>query len=421
MRVAFLLPNLSPSGGVQVVLQHAEVLQRNVGVEAAVVVEDSTGGELAVAPFSGEALTMPQARSQSWDVVVGTWWTTALATHELRAATRLILVQGDDERSYRRDEPFDRLGAAAAVALADGVLVVSPHLDQAVRARRPETWCRLVPVGIDKRPYASASRAGRDPGGPLRVLVEGQPSLPSKRVGQAVRAARGADTDVRVTLVALEPSSAGDLGADVVTTHRDAAGMAELYAANDVLVKLSLFEGLGLPPLEAAHVGTPSIVTPYGGHTSWLEHGQNGLLVGFDDDRAVSGWLTRLARDPALLGRLGEGARRTAGGWPDVREAGKTWEQTLFAAAGERERRPAPAGDMTPLLRRQIALGRSEHARLRTALAAHMELVEELFESRDDVAHRLEMLESSRAYRTVVSVRDGLQRVLGRRGGRGAS
>ena len=40
--------------------------------------------------------------------------------------------------------------------------------------------------------------------------------------------------------------------------------MAALYAEHDVLLKLSRFEGLGLPVLEAFHVGRPCVVTPVG-------------------------------------------------------------------------------------------------------------------------------------------------------------
>src|SRR5919206_419577 len=79
----------------------------------------------------------------------------------------------------------------------------------------------------------------------------------------------------------------------------DAPGMAALYRESDVLLKLSRTEGLGLPPLEAAAVGTPSVVTPYGGHPDWLRHGGNGVQVGFDDLDGTAAWLDLLARECA--------------------------------------------------------------------------------------------------------------------------
>ena len=57
-----------------------------------------------------------------------------------------------------------------------------------------------------------------------------------------------------------------------------------------MLLKLSRFEGLGLPVLEAFHVGRPRL-TPVGGAAGVGEHGVNALVVGLrrragDDGRA---------------------------------------------------------------------------------------------------------------------------------------
>ena len=111
-----------------------------------------------------------------------------------------------------------------------------------------------------------------------------------------------------LTVVALDPAHAGDLGADRVVGGLDADGMAALYRETDVLVKLSRVESLGLPPLEAFHCGVPCVVTPYTGHEDYVVHGENGAVVGFDDPGAVTAWLDRLAGDRELLARLSEGA-----------------------------------------------------------------------------------------------------------------
>jgi glycosyl transferase family 1 len=146
--------------------------------------------------------------------------------------------------------------------------------------------------------------------------------------------------------------------------------MADLYAASDVLLKLSRSEGLGLPPLEAAAVGTPSVVTPYGGHQDWLDHGTNGVLVGFDDPAGAAGWLDALARDRQLLGRLGAGALETARAWPSVEDSSDEMARALHAIAdGEGLDRAEVARATARALTRGLGTGRIQHDALVGALA----------------------------------------------------
>lgn len=445
MRAAFLLPTLSPSGGTGVVLQHVVALRAQHGLDAMVVVPDVELPDATELPVIG----IHEAAKMSWDLSIATWWTTAAPALTLPARRRLILVQGEDERAYRAEEPFDRLLAAAALHIADGVLTVSEHLAEAVAARRPGVWVATLPIGVDKSAYTGVERVPRGADDALRILVEGAPSLPGKGVRDAVRAARGAAVDVRITLATLDATGADGLDVDTITHREDARAMADLYACHDVLLKLSRAEGLGLPPIEAAHVGTPSVITPYGGQRGWMRHGENGVLVGLDDDRAVADWLTRFAADDALLQRLGRGALDLAAGWPDVAAATQAWAAELGRAVQEvPESRPgiAHAGR---LVGGQLALGRLEFAALRgehewqqeaiaslradvaaleddirarheqyartiaardAKIAELNALIGELFDSRAEVHAQLQEVVQSRAYRTAVAARRLLQR-----------
>src|SRR5204862_427228 len=79
---------------------------------------------------------------------------------------------------------------------------------------------------------------------------------------------------------------------------------------------------------EGFHKGATCVVTAVTGHEEYVEHGENGLVVDWDDPRGDSRSLDLLARDHALLHRLRWGALATARGWP-------SWEQqgTVMAAA----------------------------------------------------------------------------------------
>jgi glycosyl transferase family 1 len=328
MRVAFLVPSLEPSGGVLTVVQHARLLRERAEIDAVVVVDRD---EPAAVPTAGvPVLGLGAALEATWDVAVATWWTTWAAATELRAARRVLFLQGLDERFYAMAEPFERLGASLALASADEVITVSEHLGRVVAAVRPGARCQVVRNGLDRGVFTAGEPTASHEG-PLRVLVEGQPGLALKGVDDALAAVGAMRERAEVTLVALDPPAARDLRVHRVVGGLDAPSMASLYASNDVLVKLSRSEGLGLPPLEAAAMGTPSVVTPYGGQEDWLRHGINGVLVGFDDPNGTGAWLDALARDRDLRDRLGAGALHTAREWPTVEESSDEMARALAA------------------------------------------------------------------------------------------
>ena len=271
--------------------------------------------------------------------------------------------------------------------------------------------------------------------GPLRVLVEGQPSMWFKGVHEAVACVRAMREPAELTVVAGDPDDAGEVDGARVVGGLDPGGMADLYAASDVLVKLSRVESLGLAPIEAAHVGTPALVTPYSGHDEHIVHGRNGLVVGFDDEPGTVRALDRLARDASLVPSLSRGALETAREWPSAEEAADSFADALRGIAERRAPDPDPAlRDLARArLRRleltrehvrqaQAALERAEGERdwLRRALEEARDHVEELGAAMRGleriVAQKdrlIEDIRSERAYRAAVAVR----RALLRRGG----
>lgn len=70
----------------------------------------------------------------------------------------------------------------------------------------------------------------------------------------------------------------------------------------------------GLPNvlMEAMACGTPVLTTGVSGIPEMVRHEENGLVVPADDVDALAEALTRAAREPLLLRRLGEAAQRTA-------------------------------------------------------------------------------------------------------------
>ena len=111
----------------------------------------------------------------------------------------------------------------------------------------------------------------------------------------------------------------------------DDAALALRYAAADVAVFLSDYEGFGLPALEAMARGVPVVASraPSLGEI----FGQAALLVEPRDEAAVAAALERILGDPALRSDLVSRGRALAGRFSWKETAERTW-RCLVSAAG---------------------------------------------------------------------------------------
>jgi hypothetical protein len=80
------------------------------------------------------------------------------------------------------------------------------------------------------------------------------------------------------------------------------------------------------------------VTTGVTGHDEYVEHGVNGLVVGWDDIHGTARVLDLLARDRRLLHHLRTGALATARAWPDWRQA----SQWMALALGRVLAEPGP-------------------------------------------------------------------------------
>lgn len=96
------------------------------------------------------------------------------------------------------------------------------------------------------------------------------------------------------------------------TQARDDAETARTFAASDVFVLPSLFEGTPLTLIEAMASGLPLVTTATCGMKDVVQDGTNGLLVPFRRPDAVADAVESLLPDAGLRERLGRRARRDA-------------------------------------------------------------------------------------------------------------
>ena len=147
----------------------------------------------------------------------------------------------------------------------------------------------------------AAFRQLRGRHGTLPFIINGRPGVPQLVIAGRPGWAYG-DTLQRI---AAEPG-VRYLG------HVDEPTLSALYESASVLAFPSLYEGFGLPLLEAMSRGKPAVV----GSAGSLPELAMGSAIGVDpgDVDAIAGALERLLADAALRQKLGdEGMRRAAG------------------------------------------------------------------------------------------------------------
>jgi glycosyltransferase involved in cell wall biosynthesis len=214
--------------------------------------------------------------------------TSMAAIHSLRPGDRLITTS-----RFIRDELCER-GVASAdrihvVPLAAHPSLFSPCTD----AETLDTVRRRY--GIPEGPY---------------VLSVNSPD-PRKNVPQAIHAFARAAREGRDVLSSLVLTGSAGNGSDrihqaiaeypgldgriVLTGHVPDDDLAPLYSGARVFVYPSIYEGFGLPPLEAMQCGTPAITS----NTSSLPEvvGDGGVMVPPGDVDALAGAMLDLARD----------------------------------------------------------------------------------------------------------------------------
>jgi len=95
-------------------------------------------------------------------------------------------------------------------------------------------------------------------------------------------------------------------------------------------------EGWGISNVEAAGCGTPALASDSPGLRESVRHGETGYLVPHGDAHALAERMLALAADPALVARLGRGAR----GFAET----LSWDRTATATEAQLSRLIAKGG-----------------------------------------------------------------------------
>jgi glycosyltransferase involved in cell wall biosynthesis len=308
MRITFVLPTVSLSGGIRVIANHAKALTARRHKVALVSPPPRTlpyrrkfksllsgNGWPSESPplFSHIDRSKIDHRVLSqWrpvedddvpdgDIVIATWWETAEWVNALsdRKGAKVYFIQGYEIFPH---QPVDRV--RNTYRLPFHKIVIAKWLGEVMHREYSDPIVDLVPNSIDRRLFhADVRRKQRRP--TVGFLHSNVPEKGTDITLKVINALRQKLPYLRVIAFgAYKPAADYPLDPSIefhLAPPQDK--IPTLYAQCDVWITSSRSEGFNLPPMEAMACRTPVVSTKTGWPAEVIESLKNGILVDVDD------------------------------------------------------------------------------------------------------------------------------------------
>lgn len=302
MKIVWVVESLELSGGVRVIVEHAEGLAAR-GHDVTIVTKDARHDWISVrVPVLEvprvDAATLPEA-----DVHIATWFPTVVPTVRAGRARKIFHFS----QGYEVPHPHMRHRLAEieeAYRQPVPKILISAHLLRYLEGRFPGPF-HVLGQAIDAEAFRPE---GVEPGGarrPPTVGVVGPFLAEKKGIDVALRAVarlRGAGRPVRLHRASHLPEASGESAITPIDRYdcaKPAVEMPAWYHGLDLLLHPSYdAEGFPLPPLEAMASGVPVVLTDIPSYAPIPRDAASFVPEG--DDTAMAREAARLLDDDAL-------------------------------------------------------------------------------------------------------------------------
>ncbi|WP_339133705.1 MAG: glycosyltransferase family 4 protein [Candidatus Electrothrix sp. GW3-4] len=345
MKIGIFLGSPRINGGTYVIYEHGSRLKKRGHQVILVTKQKVTPEEHAwhSAAHELEWLTLEQAKAESFDMVLATWWQSPFLLHELQSTHYAYFVQSIETRFFEEPDPTNYSTKDVAVwqelcektySYALPIITEATWIQEYIY-RKYNNYPQLVRNGVRKDIYTAEGKAvaPREPGR-FRVLVEGPVDVAYKNVLASIKLAKEAGADEIWLLTSSDVDQYAHV--DRVFSQIPIHETPKIYRSCDLLLKLSYVEGMFGPPLEMFHCGGTALVYDVTGHDEYIVHDRNSYVVARDEEDEVIRYLRHLKENPQELERLKQGAIQTASEWPDWDECADLFEKALIEIAAKR-------------------------------------------------------------------------------------
>jgi glycosyltransferase involved in cell wall biosynthesis len=267
---------------------------------------------------------------ETFDVCISTFWPTVYDSPKIDAAHRVYFVQSIEHRFLMGADPnVDHINLAySTYSDFEGTFITATNWMQSYLWLHHQKFSFLCKNGIDRDVFHPKVYESRKQGSELRILVEGTYSNSLKNIQRSIEIASSTPKAV-VTYVSPQKIQKPS-GVDVFHQSLTQFQMSRVYCENDVLLKLSLVEGMFGPPLEMFACGGTAITYAVTGSDEYLMNGVNSFVCDFKDENQVIEALFKISHDKSLLARLQSNAFKTASAWPDWNTSSLNFSNILW-------------------------------------------------------------------------------------------
>lgn len=330
MKWAFLVPGVAISGGINVIYEHIAYAVEQ-GVEVTMLCNRKLSNQEASwhrAADSARYMLYEECTDEMFDVAVATEWSTVYDVFKVNAKKYVYFVQAIESQFFKDENSFQARLAELTYTFPFQYITEASWIKKYLE--NLYGWeAQLVLNGIDKEIFhAEVMPVNARPKGKLRVLVEGNVGEWRKNVAETIKLCKQSEADE----VWLMTSSDKECfkGVDKFFSKVPMQDVPQIYASCDVLVKLSLVEGMFGPPLEMFHCGGTAIVYDIDGSEEYIADGYNALVVPKHATSQVVECINKLKKNPDMLHQLKENAYKTAEQWRGWDIASKEFYETVL-------------------------------------------------------------------------------------------
>lgn len=309
--IAYLLPCIAISGGIAVVLKHANLLIDRGYKVTIVVKQPFESGTNDWFHCKAPVVSLDKKNRyllNNIDILIATSWNTVDEILIAHVPRKIYFVQSDERRFTNERRLIEKIHKTYQADIE--------YMTEAVWIQR---WLKeeffhdafYVPNGLDVTLFFPVK--GKKKREKKRVLIEGAIDFPYKGMTDAYNAVKDLDCELWIISSRGVPPSSWKY--DKFFSNVPMDKMKDIYSSCDVFLKMSRVEGFFGPPLEAMACKCPAVVGKCTGYDEYIKHGVNALVVDVGDVEGAKNAVQMLLDDEVLYNSIVENGMQTIKNW----------------------------------------------------------------------------------------------------------
>jgi glycosyltransferase involved in cell wall biosynthesis len=318
--ISFVTPSIEPSGGMNVIFKHADILRKN-GYDVTILnnilkknikKHHALDRASQLAQTHNMVLVCKTKFYQLIDNLVATHWDTLEFVKKYASVqTRSYLVQ-NQEVDFQL--PGDKARLSANATYCDRTRLQYLTISKWCQKWLSENYGQVANYAPNGQWLELFEYRKRDLSkGKVKILIEGDSRSSWKRVDESFKIAN--QLDPKKFEVSYLSNGAGPKSwyrVDHFYHKVSVEENAKIYQRNDILIKSSVLESFSYPPLDIMATGGFAVVVPNQGNAEYLKDGENCLLYESDNIEAGLAAVLEIVKDKKLRDKLEAGGLETA-------------------------------------------------------------------------------------------------------------